>query len=68
MNNKLLQIVRRLERQGYQFSFDDSTPDADVEATLDIVFADFDDDFEHACDGCGRHVTTPFDRDDPAQR
>lgn len=54
MNNKLRQVVKRLEQQGYRFSFDETTPDADVEATLDIVFGDFDDDAEHACDACGQ--------------
>jgi hypothetical protein len=44
MNRKLRQVVRRLERQGYRFSFDDDTPDEVVERTLDLVFADDDDD------------------------
>ncbi len=64
MNEKLRQIVQRLERQGYRFSFDDDTPDEVVETTLDIVFSDYEDDSNDLGNACARPSASAPARDD----
>jgi hypothetical protein len=57
MNDDLRQVVQRLEQQGYSFSFDDQTPDHEVEEILDLVYAEGCGNLENVCDCCGASLS-----------